>query len=83
LKRPSRWHRVRFRFGSDGSGGSVTAKAEIDEPKHSNRWHIRVEIQAPLPASGKPRAESEHAKGGVGVVNYALLKSRRPFWSVG
>ena len=50
---------VRFWIGTPDAKGSVKAKAEIEDPKESNRWHTHAEVPDPLPADGRLWVEIE------------------------
>ncbi len=63
---------VRFWIGSQDAKGSVKAKAEIEDPKNPNRWHVHAEIPNPLPAGSKLWVEIEDDKGGSSVGGFDL-----------
>lgn len=63
---------VRFWIGTQDAKGSVKAKAEIEDPKDPNRWHVHAEIPNPMPASSKLWVEIEDEKGGTTVGSYDL-----------
>ncbi len=63
---------VRFWIGTQDAKGSVKAKAEIEDPKDPNRWHVHVEVPNPMPAGSKLWVEIEDDKGGTAVGSYDL-----------
>lgn len=63
---------VRFWIGTQDAKGSVKAKAEIEDPKEPNRWHVHAEIPNPMPADSKLWVEIEDDKGVTAVGSFAL-----------
>lgn len=63
---------VRFWIGAQDAKGSVKAKAEFENPKEPDRWHVHVEIPDPMPAGGKLWVEIEDDKGGTSVGGFDL-----------
>jgi hypothetical protein len=63
---------VRFWIGTQDAKGSVKAKAEIEDPKDPNRWHVHAEIPNPMPEGSKLWVEIEDDKGGTVVGSYDL-----------
>lgn len=63
---------VRFWIGTQDAKGSVKAKAEVEDPKNPNRWHVHAEIPNPLPAGSKLWVEIEDDKGGKAVGSFDL-----------
>jgi len=63
---------VRFWIGTQDGKGSVKAKAEIEDPKDPNRWHVHAEIPNPMPAASKLWVEIEDDKGGKVVGGFEL-----------
>lgn len=63
---------VRFWIGTQDAKGSVKAKAEIEDPKDPNRWHVHAEIPNPMPAGSKLWVEIEDDKGGTSVGSFDL-----------
>lgn len=63
---------VRFWIGTQDAKGSVKAKAEIEDPKDPNRWHVHAEIPSPIPAASKLWVEIEDDKGGKVVGSFEL-----------
>lgn len=63
---------VRFWIGTQDAKGSVKAKAENEDPKDPNRWHVHAEIPNPMPAGSKLWVEIEDDKGGTHVGSFDL-----------
>jgi hypothetical protein len=63
---------VRFWIGVQNAKGSVKAKAEIEDPKDPNRWHVHAEIPNPVPEGSKLWVEIEDEKGGTSVGSFDL-----------
>lgn len=63
---------VRLWIGTQDAKGSVKAKAEVEDPKDPNRWHIHAEIPSPLPVGSKLWVEIEDDKGGKVVGSFEL-----------
>lgn len=63
---------VRFWIGTEDAKGSVKAKAEIEDPKDPNRWHVHAEIPNPMPAGSKLWVEIEDDKGATSVGGFDL-----------
>ncbi len=63
---------VRFWIGTQDAKGSVKAKAEIEDPKDPNRWHVHAEIPNPMPAGSKLWVEIEDDKGGTSLGSFDL-----------
>jgi hypothetical protein len=63
---------VRFWIGTQDAKGSVKAKAEIEDPKDPNRWHVHAEIPNPMPAGSKLWVEIEDDKGGTVAGSFDL-----------
>jgi hypothetical protein len=63
---------VRFWIGTQDAKGSVKAKAEVEDPKAPNRWHVHAEIPNPMPAGSKLWVEIEDDKGGTSVGSFDL-----------
>jgi hypothetical protein len=63
---------VRFWIGTEDGKGSVKAKAEIEDPKDPNRWHVHAEVPNPIPAGSKFYFEIEDDKGGTSVGSFDL-----------
>jgi hypothetical protein len=63
---------VRFWIGTQDAKGSVKAKAEVENPKEPNRWHVHAEIPSPMPAESKLWVEIEDDKGGTSVGGFDL-----------
>ncbi len=63
---------VRFWIGLQDAKGSVKAKAEVEDPKDSNRWHTHAEIPKPLPAGSMLWVEVETDKSEKIVVSFEL-----------
>jgi hypothetical protein len=63
---------VRFWIGTQDAKGSVKAKAEIENPKEPNRWHVHAEVPNPMPAGSKLWVEIEDDKGGTVAGSYDL-----------
>lgn len=63
---------VRFWIGTQDAKGSVKAKAEIENPKEPNRWHVHAEIPNPMPEGSKLWVEIEDDKGGTSVGGFDL-----------
>jgi hypothetical protein len=63
---------VRFWIGTQDAKGSVKAKAEIEDPKDPNRWHVHAEIPNPMPTGSKLWVEIEDDKGGTVAGSYDL-----------
>jgi hypothetical protein len=63
---------VRFWIGTQDAKGSVKAKAEIEDPKDPNRWHVHAEIPNPMPTGSKLWVEIEDDKGGTAIGSYDL-----------
>lgn len=63
---------VRFWIGTQDAKGSVKAKAEIEDPKDPNRWHVHAEIPNPMPAGSKLWVEIEDDKGATSVGSFDL-----------
>jgi hypothetical protein len=63
---------VRFWIGTQDAKGSVKAKAEIEDAKDPNRWHVHVEIPNPMPAGSKLWVEIEDDKGSTVAGSYDL-----------
>lgn len=63
---------VRFWIGTQDAKGSVKAKAEIEDPKDPNRWHVHAEIPNPIPGGSKLWVEIEDDKGGTAVGSFEL-----------
>jgi hypothetical protein len=63
---------VRFWIGTEDGKGSVKAKAEIEDPKDPNRWHVHAEVPNPIPAGSKFFFEIEDDKGGKHVSSFDL-----------
>jgi hypothetical protein len=63
---------VRFWIGTEDGKGSVKAKAEIEDPKDPNRWHVHAEVPNPIPAGSKFYFEIEDDKGGKHVSSFDL-----------
>lgn len=63
---------VRFWIGMQDAKGSVKAKAEIEDPKDPNRWHVHAEIPSPMPAGSKLWVEIESDKGEKSVAAFDL-----------
>jgi predicted small lipoprotein YifL len=63
---------VRFWIGTQDAKGSVKAKAEIEDPKDPNRWHVHAEIPNPMPAGSMLWVEIEDDKGGTSVGSFDL-----------
>jgi hypothetical protein len=63
---------VRFWIGTQDAKGSVKARAEIEDPKDPNRWHVHAEIPSPMPAGSKLWVEIEDDKGGTTVGSFEL-----------
>lgn len=63
---------VRFWIGTQDAKGSVKAKAEIEDPKDPNRWHVHVEVPNPMPTGSKFWFEIEDDNGGMHVGSFDL-----------
>lgn len=63
---------VRLWIGAESAKGSIKAKAEIENAKEPNRWHVHVEIPNPMPAGSKLWVEIEDDKGGTHVGGFDL-----------
>ena len=63
---------VRFWIGTQDAKGSIKAKAEVEDPKDPNRWHVHAEIPNPLPAASKLWVEIESSTGEKHVVGFDL-----------
>lgn len=63
---------VRFWIGTQDAKGSIKAKAEIEDPKDPNRWHVHAEIPSPIPAGSKLWVEIESGTGEKHVVGFDL-----------
>lgn len=63
---------VRFWIGTQDAKGSVKAKAEVEDPKDPNRWHVHAEIPNPLPAGSKLWVEIEDDQSGTSVGSFDL-----------
>jgi len=63
---------VRFWIGTQDAKGSVKAKAEIENPKEPNRWHVHAEIPNPMPADSKLWVEIEDDKGVASIGSFDL-----------
>lgn len=63
---------VRFWIGTQDAKGSVKAKAEIEDPKDPNRWHVHAEIPNPMPAGSKLWVEIEDDKSGIKAGSFDL-----------
>jgi len=63
---------VRLWIGTQDAKGSVKAKAEVEDPKNPNRWHIHAEIPSPLPVGSKLWVEIEDDKGGKAIGGFEL-----------
>lgn len=65
---------VRFWIGTEDAKGSVKAKAEMEGPQGSNRWHTHAEVPSPIPAGSKLWIEIEDSKGAKHVASVELKK---------
>lgn len=65
---------ARFWIGAQDAKGSVKARAEVEDPRDPNRWHVHVEIPNPLPESSKLWVEIEDEKGGRSVAGFDLKR---------
>ena len=63
---------VRFWIGTEDAKGSVKAKAEVEDPKDPNRWHVHAEVPSPIPAGSRFYFEIEDDKGGTHVGSFDL-----------
>ncbi len=63
---------VRFWIGTQDAKGSIKAKAEIEDPKDPNRWHVHAEVPNPMPAGSKLWVEIEDEKGAASVGSFDL-----------
>lgn len=63
---------VRFWIGTQDAKGSVKAKAEIEDPKDPNRWHVHAEVPDPMPAGAKLWVEIEDDKGALTQASFEL-----------
>jgi hypothetical protein len=63
---------VRFWIGTQDAKGSVKAKAEIEDPKDPNRWHVHAEIPNPIPAGSMLWVEIEDDQGATSVGSFDL-----------
>lgn len=67
---------VRFWIGTQDAKGSVKAKAEIEDPKDPNRWHVHAEVPNPLPTGSKLWVEIEEASGAVSAGSFDLKAAK-------
>ncbi len=63
---------VRFWIGTQDAKGSIKAKAEIEDSKDPNRWHVHAEIPSPMPAGSRLWVEIEDDKGGTVIASFDL-----------
>lgn len=63
---------VRLWIGTQDAKGSVKAKAELEDPKDPNHWHVHAEVPNPMPADSKLWVEIEDDKGGTAVGSFEL-----------
>ncbi|MDP1661879.1 MAG: hypothetical protein Q8L55_08175 [Phycisphaerales bacterium] len=63
---------VRFWIGTQDAKGSVKAKAEVEDPKDPNRWHVHAEVPNPMPDGSKLWVEIEDDKGSTSVGGFDL-----------
>ena len=63
---------VRFWIGTQDAKGSVKAKAEIEDPKDPNRWHVHADVPDPMPAGTKLWVEIEDDKGATTLASFDL-----------
>jgi len=63
---------VRFWIGTEDAKGSVKAKAEHEDPKKIDVWHVHVEIPSPLPPTSKLWVEIEDNKGVKSIGSFDL-----------